>query len=222
MNELGPNAKDLVEAGRTAFKPNEADRARVLQILLPKLGASLAPGAVLATKSFGQGTLAKLSLALVGAGVISGGLMISVPEDNQPSAVATAVVMDATAPATDSPPPDVPSVTPSSETKPAVAEAPVTRTRAEDRLADEVEILSRAGASLRSGQPNAALKALNEHQRRFPSGVLSQERSAARVQALCALGRKSEGVRELQRLERKAPGSPHVARARKACAVDER
>jgi hypothetical protein len=84
-------------------------------------------------------------------------------------------------------------------------------------LAQEVAILSRAGTELHAGRPAAALEVLDEHQRKFPRGVLTQERGAARIQALCALGRMKEARAGLARLARAFPGSPHVARARKAC-----
>jgi hypothetical protein len=81
-------------------------------------------------------------------------------------------------------------------------------------LAEEVTLLSRATSALRSGQPNDALKSLNEHQSKFPRGLLSEERRAARAQALCALGRHSEAEREIAKL---APASPQAARARQLC-----
>lgn len=221
MSELGPNAKQLIDAGRKAFKPTEADRQRVLSALMPQLGASLAPAAAATAQGFGKGAFAKLSLAVVGIGVVGGGLLLVQPTETpteSPSVQPT--VLTAPAPTEVRDVPETPAPPPTTE---AVVEAPestVTRAqRSADRLAEEVEILSRAGTALRSGRPSAALKALDEHQRRFPSGVLSQERSAARVQALCALGRTDDGLRELKRLERAAPGSPHVVRAQKACAV---
>jgi hypothetical protein len=86
-----------------------------------------------------------------------------------------------------------------------------------DRLAQEVAILSRAGTELHSGRAAAALRALDEHQKKFPAGLLTQERTAARIQALCALGRMTEADAELARLARSSPESPHEARARQAC-----
>ena len=77
-----------------------------------------------------------------------------------------------------------------------------------------VAILSRASAELRSGRPAAALAALADHQKRFPSGVLAEERTGARIQALCALGRTTEAKAELARLARTSPSSPYESRAR--------
>jgi len=96
-------------------------------------------------------------------------------------------------------------------------EQPPVAPRPTDRLAEEVAILSQASAALHGGRPAAALKALDEHRRKFPRGALLQERASARIQALCALGRMKEARSELLRLARTSPNSPHVVRARKAC-----
>jgi hypothetical protein len=89
--------------------------------------------------------------------------------------------------------------------------------RSADNLAEEVALLSQASADLHAGRPAAALAVLDEHRRKFPHGALVQERTSARVQALCALGWMSDAQAELARLSRMAPNSPHLARARKAC-----
>jgi hypothetical protein len=86
-------------------------------------------------------------------------------------------------------------------------------------LAQEVAILSRATKYLEAGRPTDALRALAEHQRKFPNGVLTEERYAARVQALCTLGRPEEAAAELARLARMAPESPQLSRARQSCAT---
>jgi hypothetical protein len=94
-------------------------------------------------------------------------------------------------------------------------EAPVSRlARSQDALAQEVVLLSKAASDLRAGRSGEALKALDEHQRRFPHGTLTLERRAAKAQALCALKRVSEGRAELAHL---APQSPAAARARQVC-----
>jgi hypothetical protein len=69
------------------------------------------------------------------------------------------------------------------------AEQNIPAKRATDRLAQEVAILSRATSELHAGRPANALKAIDEHARKFPNGLLVEERRAARTQALCALGR---------------------------------
>src|SRR6185369_7565739 len=84
----------------------------------------------------------------------------------------------------------------------------------QDRLAEEVALLSRATSALRAGRAAEALKFLDEHQRKFPKGVLGVERRGARAQALCALKRVGEGRAELARL---APQSPAAGRAKQVC-----
>jgi hypothetical protein len=83
-----------------------------------------------------------------------------------------------------------------------------------DNLSEEVAILSRAETALHSGKPEAALKLLNEHERKFGNGLLAEERVAARVQALCALGRTAEADAQMAQL---SPKSLHGQQARKAC-----
>ena len=91
---------------------------------------------------------------------------------------------------------------------------PASALHGQDGLAQEVALLTRATSDLRAGRAADALKALDEHQRKFPNGVLSVERRAARAQALCSLKRVSEGRAELTRL---APQSPAAARAKQVC-----
>jgi hypothetical protein len=84
-------------------------------------------------------------------------------------------------------------------------------------LAEEVALLSRAETELRAGRPAKALLALSEHQRKFPRGALSEERTAARIQALCALERTDEANAQLKQLLHISPNSAHEERARQAC-----
>jgi hypothetical protein len=83
-----------------------------------------------------------------------------------------------------------------------------------DHLAQEVALMSRATSALKAGRADEALRLLSAHQQRFASGVLKQERQAAKAQALCLLGRPREGRAELANL---APGSPTAASARAVC-----
>jgi TolA-binding protein len=77
--------------------------------------------------------------------------------------------------------------------------------------------LSQAAKDLRAGHAATALSALNEHQKKFPSGLLTQERRAARAEALCSLGRFAEAETELSTLVRTAPQSPLTVRAQQRC-----
>jgi TolA-binding protein len=216
---LTPEAAELVRAGREALRPSDADRERVLGALLPRLGGG--PGAEGANTpstapAAAGGTIAKAIAALVLISVAGAGLFFALRKEPPPTRpIATAPVASAPVPAPVEPVPErAPSVAP--RTEPAEKRAPVAPSPA-DSLGREVAILSQASAELHAGRPAAALKALDEHRQKFPRGVLAQERSSARIQALCALGRIEEAQAELARLARTSPKSPHVARARKAC-----
>jgi hypothetical protein len=88
---------------------------------------------------------------------------------------------------------------------------------ASDSLAEEVRLLSRAERQLNDGLGEDALATLGEHERRFPRGALAEERMAARVEALCALGRIAEARTSLGRLARAFPKSGHLDSARRFC-----
>ena len=224
MSDLTPEADKLVRAGRAALRPSDADRARVFQALSPKLDGSA--GAEMSAPSrapaAAKATVVKAGALLVGLGVAGAGLFFMLRPEPPPTtrtlAVARASSEPASRPALASPADETPKSAGTATLQAPAAEKRATVTpRSADSLAQEVAILSRAGAELHAGRPQAALTALDEHQRKFPSGVLTQERTAARVQALCALGRTNEAQAELARLARTSPNSPHEARARKAC-----
>jgi len=83
-----------------------------------------------------------------------------------------------------------------------------------DALAQEVALLSRAAAALHDGNPTQALVALNEHEQKFPRGWLAEDRTAARIRALCALGRSTEADAVAARL---SPTSLHGQPVQGAC-----
>jgi hypothetical protein len=234
---LTPEAEELVRAGRAALRPSDADRERVLQALLPRLDAGLA-GAGISEASrvsaLAKSTLIKVTTVLVGLGVAGGGLYGLLRPEPPPAISAASVPAEpaATRPAPiHESPGSAPSGVPQAraaeklEFEPAAAipQAQSAEKRAAgaprpaDSLAQEVAILSRASSELHAGRPAAALKALAEHQRKFPNGALAQERASARVQALCAMGQSRAAQGELARLAKGSPSSPHVVRARKAC-----
>jgi hypothetical protein len=248
LSRLTPEAEQLVRAGRSVLRPSDADRERVLEGLLPRVGES--PGTEQGMAELSRApaaarlTLVKISSVLFGLGIAGGGLFLALrsePPANPGAAVSVAVPPANTAAAAPEqlalfPPEEVAAPAPeplgspvsqrrgvareSAASKPRAQSARrvPTRPRSEDSLAREVALLSRAGVELHAARPAAALEALDEHERQFPKGVLAQERAAARARALCALGRMQEAQAELERLTRAAPGSPHAARAAQACA----
>lgn len=226
MSELSPEARELVDDGLSVLRPSSRDRARVATALAARLGtaALLLPHAAgAAPKPLPVWPKLATLTAGVSAGIAAIGatywLTQTAPAPAEapvkPPAVAAPVVTHAPPPASSVESADVP--------PDALApEPPVTSPRkavAVDPLAEEVAILSKATSALRAGNPAEGLRLLEEHQRKFPRGRLAEERRAARIQALCALGKLSAAEAELARLAQSSPRSPHLARAQRACGI---
>jgi hypothetical protein len=224
MTELRPDAGALVRAGRTAMRPSRADRERIAAALRARLGDAVLP---LETEAAPPATLHAAwtkGWALAGALSIASAAVFFAwgkPRSAQrPGLVAHEVT---TSPAISAAPPraaggaDAAAVETVVEPEPSI----LSGARVPDQLAAEVTILSRATSELHAGHAVSALAALAEHERKFPNGLLSEERRAARAQALCALGRRRDAEVELRRLERSSPRSPNTARAKEACSGPE-
>lgn len=84
-------------------------------------------------------------------------------------------------------------------------------------LTAEAELLGRAQQALREGDAAAALRLLEEHERRFPAGELGDARRGARVRALCGLGRGAQARAEASSLLRERPHSPVAAGVADVC-----
>jgi len=221
VSELGREARELMRAGRSAHQPTSIDRERIAQALRSRIaggGFSDVPSAIASSP---RGFLWLIPTAVV-AGLVAGGFWIAGSERSDetkmppPRATVSVPVPPAVSPPAVSVHPFAPSAALSAEEqRPSREQAPGrTRKSASDQLAEEVEILSRAQTELRAGRFAGTLRVLEGHARKFPRGALAQERIAARIQALCGLGRLSEANAALARL---SPGSFHERRAREAC-----
>jgi len=225
MNNLSPSAQQLVRAGAKAVRPSEADRARLFEAMRARLGDATMLGAAGASvlPSATRATWIKVSALTVGLGLFVGGMVVALRPAQHPSVAPAADLTNMSEPVAPAAEVSEPASAPAAVADPAsprvasVGSLASATHRSPDRLAQEVALLSRATSALRSGRPTEALNALNEHQSQFPKGVLAEERRAARAQALCALGRRTEAEAELARLAQTAPQSPQAARAREAC-----
>jgi hypothetical protein len=83
------------------------------------------------------------------------------------------------------------------------------------RALAEAALLERAQAAL-SGNPASALALTREHQRRFPSGALGQEREVIAIEALKRLGRKEAANARAAAFERRYRGSVHRPRVERS------
>lgn len=234
MADPRPDARALIRAGKTAFRPQAEDRERVLQSLTRTLGEGATAGAVRRTEppAGAGGSFSRASWVLGGLGGLAIGAGVLVATHYRTTTSSTVQVPVSYTVSTFEPVPSatVPSVaaddlpvqaraeSPSVLPRPA---APPSRARSpSDSLPEEVRLLSKAEQQLSAGRPAEALAALGEHERRFPGGVLAEERLAARVQSLCALGRINEAKADLGKLARAYPGSLHFDRARTFCGAD--
>jgi hypothetical protein len=225
MSELSEAARALIRDGHTVLRPSLEDRSRVASALASRLGetalvassgAAIGAGRWLVWQKL-SGLVVGVSMAGLGATWALRGPSAEEPAPRVPSAPVVAEprsAMVASAPAARAEPAPPPGEL-------TAAPLPAKLAPPSDRLSEEVAILSKAASALRASKPSEALRLLGEHQRRFPSGRLVEERRAARVQALCALGNRASAQSELERLARSSPRSPHVARARAACGVTE-
>jgi hypothetical protein len=229
MSNLSPEAQELVRAVRGAHRPSDTDRARLLEAMRARLGDAAVLGeGTLGTSMVARGSWSSsaIGFSMVGLAVVAGGALwyalrsepASAPRA-RPSAASAALARVAEpqrAPAPPvSPEPVREDVAPPARPTSPARSAPVRRPR--DGLSEEVAILSRAETDLHGGRLDSALKSLDEHERKFGRGLLTEERTAARIQVLCALGRTAEAEAQLARLTKMAPRSPHTERARQAC-----
>jgi len=222
MSALSPKARALIEQAHEELRPPAGEMERLEALLDAQLGAPAAspvqPGPLPAppTSSWRLLTSLTVGAALVGGATLwllrpNVGQSLTTPIASAPVIVAPPEVPEEIAPVVEEPAPVAPP--PATSLKPP-AEPKAPAPPAQDALAQEVALLSRATSDLRAGRAGAALKLLDEHQRKFPNGMLTVERRAVRAQALCTLKRVSEGRAELAQL---APQSPAAGRAKQLC-----
>lgn len=88
----------------------------------------------------------------------------------------------------------------------------------EPGIGEEALLLQRAQRALAASDANRALGLLGEHERRFPTGQLREERQVATVLALCSLGRL-DAARTLARdFRERSPHSVLIPRLDRSCA----
>jgi hypothetical protein len=92
------------------------------------------------------------------------------------------------------------------------------RSKAAASLAREAELLAAVQSDLRDDEPERALALLDEHERAYSGGALSEERRAARVLALCQAGQRDAARRLAIEFLAAAPRSPLVPRIQSSCA----
>ncbi len=100
----------------------------------------------------------------------------------------------------------------------AAAQAAQAAQAAEERhvqrasLGDQVACIDRARGALASGDPAEALRVVAEYDARFPGGMLSQEATVLRIEALVKEGNRPAAVAVGRSFLATHPTSPHAAK----------
>ncbi|HEY8090081.1 MAG TPA: hypothetical protein VIF09_19605 [Polyangiaceae bacterium] len=239
MSDLTPDDDALLEQARAGLTPTADDHDRVRRKVLARvaLGVGAAGTTLTASGTAGGMTMATV-LKIVGVVIVASGVVgatVMGRERGNETAVehASVVVAAASSRAPIETPGATAVVAPAVLASPAsvapstppthVAPAAIPSHRPVDppgpaTVADEARLLREADAARSSGDAARALTLLEEHDRRYPGGVLVEERSAERVVVLCALGRASEARAAGEAFLREHPSSPLAARVRASCA----
>lgn len=230
MSELGPDIQALLDAAREGDAPTAADRARVKQALVTQLGAGAFAAQVPMTQAARPWLRLGAGAAAVGVALLAGLLVrqqladrasvTPAPVHVAPETTNVATKSAAPLPVEALDPPSVPveslrSVAP--QPAPQIKAAPLAAASEESTLEKELALLRDAKSALDRGDADKALAALDEHAKTYPNGVLTEERGATRVLALCAAGRTGEARLSAQDFLAKYPRSPSAARVRGSC-----
>jgi hypothetical protein len=232
---MDPLARELLDETRHAHDPSSEDRLRVRAKLAARIGAGALAGRGLTKKALASSglTLVKLVVPVTLAGAVGWYLLrgpVGAPEAPRVEERSAAVAAASSAPAVQLLPgaaPEEVASTASVSTAPLdsalrVAQLPATghSTRAQPSadLEAEMGLLTSSQAAIQRGDYSAALAKLDEHQKAFPAGVLSEERTAARIVALCGAGRQAEARSLAAAFLARHPSSPLAPRVRGSCA----
>jgi hypothetical protein len=223
--EWGMESEELFRDARRALSPTATDRARVRERIAAKLAAGAVVASVAATTTKAAATTKTAFVAKIIAAVVlatGAATAVVVPRVFAKQEPVRAVV---TAPPTkraiariaEKPRASQPAVILPAEVAPSprpVAVRPPSSTAAS---VDEVALVAEIDGALRSRDAVRALALAADHERRFPKGLLVEEREGARVIARCMNGSRSGADAFLTA----HPRSPMRARITAACGVRE-
>lgn len=227
--EVPSELRQLIHAGRQQLG-SPAEVASLAQSLARALG----PAAGLGADSAGPGPFVPVAAAPArwAAWVAAGGAALTgavawwlvasgspheLPPSGPPVAATPAAAPAApAAPVDEAPalaePLEAPDVERSRARAPAAKPRPRSQaTSTQTPALPEADLLERAQSAL-SKQPKQALALTREHQRRFPRGLLVQEREVIAIEALNRLGRKRAASARAAEFEKRHRGSVHQPR----------
>jgi len=192
---------------------NEQQMARLAARLGPLLGATATgAGAGAAAASAKLGGAAKLGIAAAALIAVGSAALIVLSPPPAPTPKPARSAVASTAPVSLAPPAvAAPAATLSAPAElappPSSASAALTHDKPPAAAPpSEAELLEQARAAIKS-DPTRALQRANEHARRYPRGVLVQEREVLAIRALRRLGRDAEADRRADAFAKAFPGS---------------
>ncbi len=243
-NAANDDLAALLGSARRGLTPTADDRARSAAALSAQLAAATIPKAIgakglsAALKGLAGGKLAGLAslAAIATVGAVSVSVAVSVArapttQPTQPTETAQqtmttpAPVVAKTAsnserePAPATAPEPLASGTPAPKVSIPSAVAPTTPPTAATpvNIAEETRLVRGAETALRQGNSAEALALLAEHARRFPQGVLAEEREGERAIATCTSASPEARTTAAARFRRAHPGSAMLPRVAAAC-----
>jgi hypothetical protein len=233
-SDAPPELRVLLDQGRAALGSRveiEALQASLARALGPAagLGGASSDAGTLPASGITRGSAARVGRSpspwLLGGGLV-GGLLVGVAAWNalRPAPPLERAAADVTAVAPVSAPPEpelapppvsVEPTPPTPEPPAAAAERPVARPKPGARLEQEAALLERARAALATA-PARALALTKEHRRRFPRGLLTQEREVIAIEALERLGDERAAGAKASEFDERFRGSVHQERVRES------
>lgn len=112
-----------------------------------------------------------------------------------------------------------PAVAPSQAVAVAASAQPAASSSAAPEGEGEAALLQRARSAIDAGDGVTALDALDAHERRFPAGLLADQRQAERVVAMCTIAKGPTTRERAEHFLAQRPRSQQADRIRRACGL---
>jgi hypothetical protein len=182
-------------------------------------GARSAPASALPSAGWLRGLWPMAASFAVGSGITAAAMYRPAQVAVAPP-IAVCPPMPAAAPPAPAPPPPIEAPAAVQAPPPVAATpaaiAPQPPPVPEDQLTAERRLLDVARRALEAEEPDRALQAVAQHERRFSSGVLVQERETMAIRALLAQGRAEAAAARAEQFRDRFPDSllwPTIVRA---------
>ena len=230
------NLQAVLETGREVPRQPEAVRARVLARVRATAALPPTPASLLRTpppvkRSWSAPALAgALSLGIGGLVYAVGGHGSSAPVPRHVTSAAASGVGAAPVVASGARAPDAAAAPPlplsptGGENAPPAAESARLHARRQAEAAEpyqaELGLMRSAHTAYAAHEFSNALVLIGEHARRFPNGLLAEEREALRVRCLLGSGRTSEARRVAAQFATRFPRSVLLSRIQSEVATD--